>query len=451
MEHTLSTLKYRREKLKDNTINQERCGEVFSFYTKKKVDSGRKTFEYTIDKNTKLSTSDRTVIASRLYEEVMKIKDAHLIKMQDLAESAEFSSARDLHKVILEKNKDPKKQRLRAYSRDYTNLIKAISKTTNQNFYKLVDKIYHNTNIHPSYDIENSKDEMLLAYLQKVCNKINDKHDLLNIYKVTAHKRIELLRKGGLCNWPFVDLDESNIKESNDVIDDTKSEKKTVLYTFISDDINDNRYNTKQYIRDSKDIRYAYWPSDCEDSGLYYSCLDFYASLKHLPHYYLGDFLNPYEIYGANYNEENYGTKFYDYFDNKNMSKDYNKITTCDYDKHISSAEQGIHTWLIIYPNEDLSGVIPVIYRVGEEDGVLLISLTCTRNISTTEDFFLCSDKSMTMKDVILEKCASPSSAEDFESTIDRTASNLKDNPIFKLIDEEERTIKHMLDYIKQQ
>lgn len=313
--------------------------------------TGKEASERLRSPRKRLTWQDRTFIAMRLHEKIV----ASGIKPGRLAEAARLANgAKELHKMRLPEGKDPVNAQLLAYPNRYYDVIKALAKLTAQNFHLLVDHITVGTTVHPTR-VENLNEiEKTFRALELLTDTVDRELGLFEQFRETLLLKCEAFARIDLENWPNYCLWEEDIP-CEPVLADPGLWKEML------------------------EGKYAFW-ADGNDT---YSGGPNFDSLAYLPHAYLG-IIADWDYFGikdnltaihASRQEQIHG---YDRIPQVGFSKETGLPIMSNID---ASVYDYGHAWVILYPDQKMATVIPVLLTTDSMIGPIAERLTVSKLI----------------------------------------------------------------------
>lgn len=223
-------------------------------------------------KGEKLAQGDETIIARHLYDELLALKRHLRAKGMGIGEFCSrynitdaSESSKELHRLTLPPDKDPNAVRLRRAAGKYRLLIEAISKVTNESASSLADRVLMGTSLHPAIQLGSlSEAEKLQTALQRIVDKIDSEFGLYAKFMETAKIKSEHIASGGKEHWP--------LWEPISPFDDCWR-RETFNIPVKESDLNEYA----QEIADASDAKYAFWKRKIE-----YEHVDSHAALEKL-------------------------------------------------------------------------------------------------------------------------------------------------------------------------
>jgi len=406
-------------------------------------------------KGEKLAQGDETIIARHLYDELPALKRHLRAKGMGIGEFCSrynitdaSESSKEIHRLTLPPDKDPNAVRLRRAAGKYRLLIEAISKVTNESASSLADRVLMGTSLHPAIQLGSlSEAEKLQTALQRIVDKIDGEFGLYAKFMETAKMKSEHIASGGKEHWPLC--------EPFSPFDQFVRE--TVSIPIEETDIT----MFEQEMADAADTRFAFWRRDTQRAELmpngfpnvvlYNSVLQD-SSFFYVPHTPLG------VIEFANLPERKQSVPAYELAVQKNLehwrsvypayeatfvAHEYSiqdewdtatkrPIGQLDYSDGSSRGTD--FAWLIIYPTQDGSRLMPMLYIAYQEGGPYILPLDA-RNLEIFRDaLWLNETEHMSGFDRIKKLLGYlPGTPTAIEDGLRRTAPWFDHNPIFKM------------------
>ncbi|MBA1444850.1 MAG: hypothetical protein M3H12_14805 [Chromatiales bacterium] len=293
----------------------------------------------------KLSWDDRESIATRLHKAIV----GSGVKAGILAEKAKFANGtRDLSKTRLPEGNDPKTQQLFAHSNRYYDVIEALANLTGQNIHLLANRITLGTVAHPTRVDDLNEIEKMLRALELRANDVDKELGLFEQYRETMRLKLDAFARGGLEDWPNHPLWEDDIPNALVLADLDLSKR-------------------------------AFWPDGSED----WSAGPTLDSLTYLPHVYLG-IIADWQDWGIS------GDFTAIRAERQELMAGYDKVPRVNDQKEpglpiMSNMENTSfdygHSWLILYPDQKMSTVIPVLLTLDPTVGTTIERLTVNKLI----------------------------------------------------------------------
>lgn len=391
----------------------------------------------------KLSYEDVEVIARHLHDEIRVLKQRLRTNGMGIGEfcirygiSDASNSSKELHRLILAPGKRPADIRLRRSAGKYRSLIEAISKITNESVSALTDRVLFGTSLHPTEQkVGRSEAQIVQTTLQRIVDMIDDEFGLYEKFMETAQQKANHVANGGTEYWPMVNYSVP-----------------------ISDPIYSSTY--KQDRDDALDPRFAYWPSmavyDLAENALPNVCL-FNRVLQdsnffYVPHVPLGvvEIMNlparkksitDYEA--AVRKTLEYGREASRLGGKSWVAGEYSIQDEWDPDKQCPTGQIGYDkeilrgtnfAWLIIYPTQDGSRLMPMFYIAYEEGGPYILPLS-VRSLEIFRDAIWFNEtEHMSVFDRIKELLGyRPGTPRVIEDGFRRTAPWFDRNPFYKM------------------
>lgn len=392
----------------------------------------------------KLPQGDEVIIARHLYEELPVLKRHLHSKGMGIGEFCSrfgmgdaSESSKELHRLTLPPSKNPADVRLRRAAGKYRLLIEAISKITNESVSSLADRVLRGTSLHPEKHIGSlTEAEKLQTALQRITDKIDCEFGLYAKFMDIAQLKVKHIAAGGTEYWPMSEL-------------------------LSLEELSETDY--KQEFADATDVRFAFWRREAQ-----------YASFNSMPNgfpnvvlynYVLQDcsfFYVPHAPLGviefANLADRKHSVAEYEQSVKDNLkrwrdfipdfgttavanessiSDDWDQEKLCpvgQLDFTNGSSRGTVFAWLIIYPTQDGSRLMPMLYIAYEEGGPYILPLDA-RNLEIFRDaIWLSETEHMSVFDRIKDLLGyRPGTSRVIEEGLRRTAPWLAHNPFFKM------------------
>lgn len=421
----------------------------------------------------KLPPGDEVVIARHLYDELPVLKRHLRNKRMGIGDfcirygiTDVSQTSKELHRLILAPNKNPADVRLRRGAGKYRSLIEAISKITNESVSTLADRVMFGTTLHPAKQMGDlSEAEKVQVALQRMVDKIDGEFDLYEKFMDVARLKAEHITAGGKEYWPLCEPC-SPFELWGEAINSSGSD-----------------YLIKQYnqeLEDATNIRFSFWirdayreselaPNGFPNVVLYNSVLQD-SNFFYVPHAPLGviEFANLPERKQsiADFELVVKGTlehwrTFYPEYGATLVSREYAINDGWDADKQCpigqldcdNGASRGhSFAWLIIYPTQDGSRLMPMLYIAYEEGGPYIMPLSA-RNLEIFRDAIWFNEtEHMSVFDRIKELLGyRPNTPRTIEEGFRRTAPWLNHNPFFKMKQKHADDLQMLDDFCQQQ
>lgn len=407
-------------------------------------------------RNNKLPAGDEVILARNIYEEYPKVKERlrdQGIGIGVFCERAQLSapgsSSKELGRLMLASEMEPKPGHLRRQARKYRLLLAEMANVLGEDRAQLANRVMRGTSLHPDRTMIRRRLDQLQAILDEIVLRVDREFGLFAMFKKTAELKAEHVKKRGQCRWPQGDADW--LQENAGLAQDPK------FAYWISTP-------TKQSIK-----YYASgWESGCwiED--------DFF----HIPHVYLGYaeglfFDNNYLHVDVFADEQ---SRYAEVTPEKlaealeSLKKDcleYQKPTVDEWDEELECprgqvsrppssvsiyASERWHAWLIIYPSPDGSRLIPMLFVPAEEGGPCMFPLDRVVLDTLKGNYWV--DPDGTVEPFLDRFERMLGYRDDSEDLIlkglRRTAPWFAKNPFMKMQAEEERDLAKMQAYYKK-
>ena len=375
---------------------------------------GSRAWDRLKNRQDRLSPEDRAYIARQIDRNIANLK----AKPGQLAALAGFQNGtKELHDLRLPVNASEARVReLTAYPQKYVGLISAIQIISGESIYRLVDQLTYGSSIHPVNAENLSEAERVHAALQAIVNKIDTEFNLFDKFIKTAEVKEEQLIAGGMKNWPFYDYYEDELDFHAPILADLELPKKALKawgFTDPSDlnqkleDLNfdhvhpDDQSWIEGKIKEKKKKRqehfekigrkYAFWELGTFTDDYPQTCFDRQDAIRYLPHIHLGQLTSFRDWVDSEYlaNKKVFERQVADARKAMLSNSMVPFQIICDEDngepvveinEEINDDYDWDHAWMMIYPDADLTGLIPVIVIPQAERGVFTIPLD-TRNL----------------------------------------------------------------------
>lgn len=409
-----------------------------------------------------LPDGDEIILARNIYSEYAALKKCLKEKGIKRGEFCEkivtVGSSKELDRMMLAPDADPRKKRVRKSAIKYKNLLQGMMEVFDTDRTRFVNRLMKGTSLRKNNFASNDEVDEIQRLLEAIVSRVDKEFELFETFKETAALKAAHAKRGGKCRWPQGDADWRG--------------------HFVPPQFWSSNNEVQNEIEAAQDVRFAYWAKPLlqrdvsfwvsgQESGCWMDDEFFYV-----PHVYLGygagiffkmNYLDQSPNPEGNPSKHNleqinqaleklrqdvllyfksYGEKPQDEWDDI-LKKPCGQISS------MGNTAASDHAWLIIYPSPDNSAVLPMLLVPGEEGGPFLIPLdSCTLASmrgnywvdpdGTTEEFlerfkriFLCRESD---DDVLLQG-------------LRRTAPWLKNNPFMKMKDKQERDILGLRDY----
>lgn len=350
--------------------------------------------------NRRLSVADRQAIASRLEREIAAAGLSHA-EVGALAGISDGSKG--VYRCTLPEGADPGTRRLRAHARDYVQLILAVHRHTGENVHCLVDRVTIGTTVHPTRCADLSDVQALEAALQQIANRIDRDFGLLDAFRRIAHWRATRFGRSDWSRWP--------------------------MYEWLPEDIDDGRIEEeKAHLRRPANAYY----DPCFDAVQHprLSGFDLREAMRYLPAVLLG-FRFDWQEYRSDMRGRCGG-------DLAAAVEHENRIRQLLVDDFVAlGATEWQHldkesvvmlmdcatTWVALYPDPDMSAVVPVLLTNEEEAGTACVQLTA-QNLIRLQEVDLVSTGSLSAFERIQREVA-----HGLEERLRAVAGNLHSQP----------------------
>lgn len=331
-------------------------------------EEGAKAWDRLRNRNRKLSPPDRNAIARNLQQEIERLG----LSTRNLANRAGFAESKELYRLTLPRDADPRVRRLRADSWKYADLTKAIQHLTGENLHVLVDRMTRGTAVHPLFDENLSEIDELDNLLQLVANDLDCEFDLLSNYQAIAEVRNGYFSKTSWGRWPMY--------EFMPEVSTAEELKQELEYAAIPS----NAYYSMHYGRE--------WP---------FLEIDLAATLEWIPSLFVGYLLHwDGWVYDVTTEEEPHQVTNL----RKQLIALYGNGDPPTKETQIDGFSAPA-TWLALYPNRELNSVVPVLLTGAEEVGVRCIALDHYQ-LLRLKDMQLLTDTVLTAFDAIQRAAA---------------------------------------------
>ncbi|WP_275096188.1 hypothetical protein [Sedimenticola hydrogenitrophicus] len=362
---------------------------------------GRQAGRVLASSRTRLSWEDRTSIARRLHDEIVRSG----IKPGDIAAAARLGNGtKELNKLAMKADKDPKKAQLLAYPDRYYDVMKALARLTRQNVHLVVDRLTVGTSVHPTRAEQLSDVEKTMRALELLGARVDKELGLFEQYRQTFFSKREFIRRGDLRNWPFYPFDEHDMpkaptlaelkltKKALKALGFGSAEPSTILLKDIDKDLFDE--SMCEYINERleqyqdqlewwsklRDGYFSFWNGDQDD---YAQCIEIEA-LAFLPHVYVGMVFD-WSAWGVS-NDESAIRRYRQ--EALEVADQVPEIALAD-----DTGEPRMrlpsnpdfyacdHTWLILYPDRRLTTLVPVLVQTDDCIGSHMVRCTVSKLI----------------------------------------------------------------------
>ena len=405
-------------------------------------------------RNNKLPVGDEVILAKNIYQEYPRLKEKlreKAISVGAFCERSQISmpgaSSKELGRLMLASDVEPKAGHLRRHARKYRLLLAEMANVLGEDRAQLANRVMRGTSLHPGESAIPKRFDQLQAILDEIVLRVDREFGLFAMFKKTAELKAEHVKKQGQCRWPQGDADW--LQENAALAQDPK------FAYWIS---TPTKRNIKYYA--------SGWESGCwiED--------DFF----HIPHVYLGyaeglffemnylpgDLFADEQVKYSEISRESLANAL------ESLKKDclshlkpvadgWNEYLECPRGQISpppgqSPSAEAWHGWLIIYPSPDGTRLVPMLLVPAEEGGPFLVPLdgfvldTLKGNYwvnpdGTVEPFLDRFERMLGYRD----------GSEDFIlKGLRRTAPWFAKNPFMKMQAEEERDLAKMQAYYKK-
>jgi len=341
---------------------------------------------------------DAEVLARRIDQLIGTLE----VKPGVLATEAGLTSGtRELHRLRLPEKVDPAVRRVHTEPDKYVRLIRVLSRHSGEDIYRLVDRLAIGTSLHPRSG--NATDiETLVAMMQEIVLEVDREAGLFDAFRQTTalRERSVAARRGLL--WPYLDRDEDaemyrpltpndlgwskrqlesagfrpgDMDRPIRLLDLSHLDEETRTAILESSAVVDQMI--ARYHNEYDDSR-EYWEPHCVEGEACHCALDWADAVKYLPHAFVGEMLE-WQDWNIDPDEPSRSHEIarirQTYSDQAAVPHVTEDPTTGELAMATLTPDRA-RSWLVVYPNRDASGLVPVLFVDDQDMGVELVPMT---------------------------------------------------------------------------
>jgi hypothetical protein len=377
----------------------------------------------------------------RLLEELTPLLRAKGISQTSLCQRAfpRALSSKELYRLRLPAGEDPAKRQLRTTPRAYHDLLKALAETTGKSVRDLAYRLLVGTSLYlagPSIS-HYTKVDLVAAELEELVSRLAVQFNWHELYRQTAARKLEQLHAGSHCCWPLYDLDSARVP-----LDDP-------------DELKEYEADLQRAMDPTQAFRRP-WSSSVLDASTGSGSAKRYFDIEqgHLqddsfffvPHAPIG-YVLLWDLPDQRADPIAYNLEREKQLAHVRKRRQPLLYPRDDWDDANQSPKgqtgadpSGMdwslqwHSWLIAYPDEQQSGVVPCFYFAGEEGGAFLAPLNVRTLDWLSQAMWYDDERHLPLLDRLLELLeAKPDDRpSELQQAFERTGGWLAFNPILQ-------------------
>lgn len=160
-------------------------------------------------RNNKLPVGDEVILARNIHQEYPRLKEKLRERGTSVGAFCERSqlsvpgaSSKELGRLMLAPDVEPKPGHLRRHARKYRLLLAEMANVLGEDRAQLANRVMRGTSLHPGQTVIRSRLDQLQAILDEIVLRVDREFGLFAMFKKTAELKAEHVKRRGQCRWP---------------------------------------------------------------------------------------------------------------------------------------------------------------------------------------------------------------------------------------------------------